>query len=205
DEFLRPVLDGLREGGWLENTTVFLVSDHGENLYEKAGTYGKSHVYHTSSEVPFVLHVPGEDRGSKRPELTSLVDVAATLLAAAGVSVPGELSGRDLLSGPARGPDEWIFLQGWDVANSDSARAVLFGDGRKWIRDGSGQDELYDLPSDPRERRNLLPSSEVRGQGYGPRFESIIETLEQNPSQPLDPTELPESVARRLRALGYVK
>lgn len=206
DDFLQPVLEELMDGGWLDDTIVFLVSDHGENLYEKAGTYGKSHVYHTSSRVPFVLRVPGESEGSERSELVSLVDVAATLQAAGGLDGLDRLQGVDLLSdGPHRGAGDWIYVEGWDVPHEGEAKAVLFGSGYKWIRDGAAGGELYDLASDPGELRDLSGAGGPLATAHRERFDEIVQKLGDAPSDRLNLDQVPEDTKQQLRALGYLQ
>jgi len=205
DDFLAPVLGEILNGGWLDDTLVVLVSDHGENLYEKANSYEKGHVYHTSSEIPFVLRVPGETQGSDSDALVSLVDVAPTSYAFTGVTVRDRLSGVDLLS-KTRGTnasDDWIYVQGWDLANDGYARAILFADGRKWIRDGGGHEEFYDLKGDPRELRDL--SSSALAALYRTRFDQILGSMEETHTPPLGVKELPPEVVERLKAMGYLK
>jgi arylsulfatase A-like enzyme len=207
DDFIAPVLEEILDGGWLDDTLVFLVSDHGENLYEKAGTYGKSHVYHTSSEIAFVLRVPGEREGSDSDALVSLVDVAPTSYAFTGVTFRDAISGIDILSERRRAGEanDWIYIQGWDEANDGHARAILFADGRKWIRDGSGHEELYELRGDPEEIHDLSSSPGTPAEDDRPRFDRILAGMEKADSRPLGTDQLPPEVAERLRAMGYVR
>ena len=207
DDFIAPVLEELLEGGWLGDTLVILVADHGENLYEKANSYGKSHVYHTSSEIPFVLRVPGEHVGSSSDALVSLVDIAATAYAFTGVSPRDPVRGVNLLSETRRpgSPDDWIYVQGWDATNDGYARAILFADGRKWIRDGAGHEELYDLRSDPGELHDVASTEEARAELYRARFDQILAGMKNADSQPLGVKELPPEVVERLKAMGYLQ
>jgi arylsulfatase A-like enzyme len=205
DDFIAPVLEELLAGAWLDDTLVILVADHGENLYEKANSYGKSHVYHTSSEIPFVLRVPGEHVGSSSDSLVSLVDIAATAYAFTGVDSRSPLAGVDLLSETRRpgSPDDWIYVQGWDAANDGYARAILFADGRKWIRDGARHEEFYDLGSDPGELHDVASSEGARL--YRARFDRILAGMENADSQPLGVKALPPEVVERLKAMGYLR
>jgi arylsulfatase A-like enzyme len=206
DDFIAPVLEELLQGG-LDDTLVFLVADHGENLYEKADSYGKSHVYHTSSQIPFVVRVPGVSAGSVSGALVSLVDIAPTAYAFTGVDPRGPLSGLDLLSETRTpgGTHDWIYVQGWDAANDGYARAILFADGRKWLRNGAGRDELYDLRSDPEELRDVAGSEGARATLYRARFDQILAGMQSSDSQPLGLKELPPEVVEQLKAMGYLQ
>ncbi|MEN8183593.1 MAG: sulfatase, partial [Myxococcota bacterium] len=206
DEILTPVLRELLEGGWLSNTLVFLVSDHGENLYEKGGTYSKSHVYHTSSEIPFVVRVPGEREGSRRDDLASLVDIPSTFLEYSNLPAPENLQGISLLSGSrTAGSGDWIYLQGWDRPNSGHARAVIFADEQKWIRDGVAGEELYDLAADPEELEELASARSEAAKRYRDRFEEIVAGMEPEEERSQGVGNLSPAVSERLRAMGYLR
>jgi arylsulfatase A-like enzyme len=204
DEFVSPALEELARGGWLEDTLVALVSDHGEDLYGKADTYGKSHVYQGSTRIPFVLRVPGDGGGVWREGLVSLVDLPTTFSVRAGVPAPAGGHGLDLVSSAGRdgGANEWIYVQGWDHAHEDFARAILFADGIKWIRAGDGREEVYDWRRDPEELHDLAGSvlAQVRA-----RTGEVLASLGQASSRPLGARELPPEVVERLKAMGYLR
>jgi arylsulfatase A-like enzyme len=204
DEFASPVLEELARGGWLDDTLVALVSDHGEDLYGQAHTYGKSHVYQGSTRIPFVLRVPGDREGTRSDALVSLVDLPATFSVRAEVPPPAGSRGLDLLAEARRSgaADQWIYVQGWDHAHRDFARAILFADGTKWLRGGDGREELYDWRRDPQELHDLAPSELARVRW---RSEEVLASLGEASSRPLGAGELPPEVVERLKAMGYLE
>lgn len=206
ERFLEPVLVALREDGWLDRTLVVLLSDHGESLYEKADSYGKTHVYNASSHVPFVVHVPGE-AGSERDDLVSLIDVPATVYGFTGVVPPPGIRGRDLLHDPPRGAEDWVFVLGRDVPNRAFARGVQFGDGNKWIRDGAGREQWYDVARDPTESYDRLRVGAPRAGDVRARFGEAVSGLEggEDAAEGLPVDALDPNVVDRLRSLGYVE
>lgn len=102
DRYLAQVLDALRAGGQDERTIVVFASDHGE-LLGAHGLRGKGTVpYREGVRVPLLVRLPEGARGAQTEALASHLDLAPTLLAAAGVpgdavanELPG-LAGRDL-------------------------------------------------------------------------------------------------------------
>jgi arylsulfatase len=105
------VLDALRASGQDENTVIVLTSDHGE-LLGAHGLRGKGTVpYREAARVPLLLRLPGGARGAQTQALASHVDLAPTLLAAAGLpddAVANELpvlAGRDLSALAAKPAD----------------------------------------------------------------------------------------------------
>jgi 2,3-bisphosphoglycerate-independent phosphoglycerate mutase len=79
---------GARDDGWV----LVLTADHGNAEQMTDPVTGKPHTAHTTNPVPFFICHSG---APLRPG-GSLRDVAPTLLALAGLPVPGEMTGRDL-------------------------------------------------------------------------------------------------------------
>jgi arylsulfatase A-like enzyme len=209
DDFLSPVLEALADGGWLEDTLVAIVSDHGEELYEHeaVGSYGKSHVYESSTRIPFLLHVPGDAQGSLHPGLASHVDLAPTFYAFAGVAPPARLSGIDLRTQSRRpgAETDFILLRGWDYKNGDFAHAVIFANGRKFLRDGAGNEIAFDLDRDPGELDPKPVSAPTVDGRQRERFQQLVAAATEAEAEPIGLDELPDAAVDRLRALGYVR
>lgn len=95
DAQIGRILDTLDRLGLRENTLVLFVSDHGEYMGDHYA-FGKRGYHESAAHIPFILSQPGTlPAGEVRSQLVGLADVAATLLAAAGVEVAG-LDGLDL-------------------------------------------------------------------------------------------------------------
>ncbi|WP_249938412.1 sulfatase-like hydrolase/transferase [Streptomyces mirabilis] len=84
---MRDFRDKLRSLGQLDNTLVLYTGDHGL-LWADHGWLRKSVPYRPSLEVPFYLSWPGGGLGTARTDdrLTAHVDIAPTLLDAAGIT-----------------------------------------------------------------------------------------------------------------------
>jgi len=90
------ILAYLREEGELDNTLVIFTSDHGELLGDY-GSYGKRSMLDAACRVPLLVRHPARcDAGACCDDVSSLVDVLPTCLAAAGVRVPEDRVGVDL-------------------------------------------------------------------------------------------------------------
>lgn len=107
DDEIGEILARLGADGLLENTAVFVFSDHGMRLWRH-----KQFCYDGGLHVPFVLSWPGNPQrlggqGRVRDDLVSGLDIAATSLALAGIEIPGHMESRDLF---ARGfkPREFV-------------------------------------------------------------------------------------------------
>jgi arylsulfatase A-like enzyme len=142
-----------------------------------------------------------------------LADVAPTVAELAGVaweerpgqgrSLGGALVGRDALD-PARE----VFLQRRQYERRAEGRRPVKGQkyalrsGRfKYIESREeGTFELYDLESDPGERRNLLPSPPSEAATLPARLERWVSA-----APPPADVDVDEETARKLRSLGYVQ
>jgi uncharacterized sulfatase len=76
----------------LENTLVFFFADHGRPM-----PWGKQWLTVEGLQVPLLVRGPGLTPGSVESRLVSLIDLAPTALARAGLPVPSWMDGRPLL------------------------------------------------------------------------------------------------------------
>jgi arylsulfatase A-like enzyme len=97
DDNIGRMLDYLDESGLSGNTIVVYMSDQGWYLGEH-GWYDKRWMYEPSLRTPFLVRWPGVAAASAVSDaLVSNVDVAPTLLDAAGVAVPDGMQGASIL------------------------------------------------------------------------------------------------------------
>jgi arylsulfatase len=142
DEWVGRLLAAVEARGELDNTLVIFASDHGEMLGDH-GKWNKSVPHEGSVHVPLIAAGPGIPEGETRDDLVELIDLGATMLAAAGVDVPDTFDARPLSLHGGTPRD----LQ---VSALDDWRMVC--DGRWKLVQREGQpDELYDLEHDPAE------------------------------------------------------
>jgi hypothetical protein len=89
DQHIVRLLDVLEREGILDRGVVVLTSDHGEEFWEH-NSFEHGHSHHTEVvDIPLVVSAPGLSPGTPQT-MASIVDVAATLRAAAGTpSGPG--------------------------------------------------------------------------------------------------------------------
>jgi choline-sulfatase len=108
DDVVGRIVDALEQSGQAEDTLIFFTSDHGDMLGSH-DRFGKSSLYEESIRVPLIARGPGLRRGTVASDgVASLVDLAPTLLSAAGIDRPDRMQGRSLLPmlrGEAEGPE----------------------------------------------------------------------------------------------------
>jgi arylsulfatase len=101
DDELGELFADLQRRGLADSTLVCVVADHGEEFLEH-GRIGHGHgLWENLLAVPWILHAPGRaPRVASTP--VSLVDLPATLLAAAGLPAGDAGEGLDRLAVPDR-------------------------------------------------------------------------------------------------------
>jgi choline-sulfatase len=162
DEVLGEFLDTLETEGFLEDTVVVYVSDHGDMAGEH-DLWWKSTWHEGSSHVPWLVQLPDHRTGDREASTVStpvsLVDLFPTLSGLADVPVPESVSGVDLSAAvrtgtePDRGP---VFTD-----NFPAYRMVR--DGRyKYVQFRDAPELLFDLERDPHETtdRSADPTGE---------------------------------------------
>lgn len=116
DEF-KTVLDVLARRGFADNTIVLFMGDNGMAL-----PHGKGSLYDPGLNVPFLVRWPGVVKpGRATTELLSGEDIAPTMLDAAGLTPPKQMSGRSflpLLQGRMYESRRYIFGQRGPHGNS---------------------------------------------------------------------------------------
>lgn len=107
DDQLGRLVDALRAAGELDDTLLVIVSDHGEEFFER-GARGHAHnnLFRELSHVPLVLHWPaGLQAGTVVDSRVQGIDLMPTLLDLAGLDPLPETDGRSVASA-ARGEGE---------------------------------------------------------------------------------------------------
>lgn len=216
DSQISRVLATLEQMGRLSETVVILTADHGEEFWEHDNFEHGHTLYEEVTRIPLVVWGAGvPSRTVTTP--VSLVDVAPTVLALAdagtGDSTP---HGRDLLSlreartgaihekiylmGTLYGPERFGLVHGRHKAilNTDQNTG-------KWPLVGARATapvELYDLQSDPMERRNLVHEQP----GLAAELvEEIREFRAANGAFETAVREADAELREKLRSLGYVQ
>jgi len=165
DENLGRVLNYLDQTGLSKSTLVVYMSDNGFALGEH-GFYDKRDAFEESIHVPMLAYAPGMIKpGSKITQLVQNIDIAPTLLEAAGVPLPqaANMDGQSflpLLTGKSiRWRDHILYEYYWEwnfpatptvFAIRTERYKYIFYQG-VWDHDG-----FYDLQTDPHERHNLI-------------------------------------------------
>ncbi len=161
DRNIGRTLDYLDKHKLSQNTIVIYVSDQGFYMGEH-GWFDKRFMYEESFRTPLLVRYPGTvTPGTTNNNMVMNIDIAPTLLSAAGVAVPNDMQGESFLAqfnnkqGKTRKAMYYHYYE-----NGEHAVSPHFGisTGRyKLIRFYKRVEnwELYDLKKDKREMKNL--------------------------------------------------
>ncbi len=167
DESVGRILDVLKKEGQLDNTIIIFTSDNGYFYGEHGLTIERRLPYEESVRAPLVIRYPGLIQpGRKIRGLTSSIDLAPTILDAAGIDIPNHIQGKSLLpllKGEQRTVHEAILIEFYSHENPFpwtaqlDYRIVRKGTYKyiRWIR-FEDEGELYNLEQDPYELNNLV-------------------------------------------------
>lgn len=97
DDLVANVVRTLNESGVLDNTYVIVSSDHGYHLGHWRLPQEKMWPFETDIVIPFWIRGPGIRPGTISSVMGMNMDIAPTLLDAAGVPIPSNYDGRSLL------------------------------------------------------------------------------------------------------------
>lgn len=173
DTVVGRIRKALRESGADRNTIILFTSDNGFYLGEH-GLAGKWLMHEESIRVPMIVYdprLPNSKRGLRRDEMALNLDVAPTILHAAGIEPHPSVQGRNLYrlfeDGPAGWRKDWFYeheftASGW-IPHTEGVR----GERWKYTRYLDTEpvfEELFDLESDPREKNNLAKDVRYRQQ-----------------------------------------
>ncbi|RPJ48318.1 MAG: hypothetical protein EHM19_02195 [Candidatus Latescibacterota bacterium] len=191
---------------------IVITGDHGEG-FGRHGAFGHGkYLWSNALEVPLILYGPTVCPAPRiEPATVRLLDLAPTILEAAGVPVPDHFEGQSLLDA-ARGPIEpriaiseaskpWSVEEGAEYPNELKAKSIWDDRWKFILTPYSGKKELYDLRVDPGEANNLIE----REPRIARRLErELLEWSRDNePEEAGDDRTVEQDVRERLKSLGY--
>jgi arylsulfatase A-like enzyme len=185
DREIGRFMDRLDELGLSENTLVIYAGDNGY-FWGEHNLVDKRYAYEEAMRVPMIVRYPGvvKDPGRRAEQMALNVDVAPTVLEAAGVEIPGKVEGRSLLdilkSGDAQGREAVLYEYFRDYPYRVPPHKAVRTKTHKYIKfEGRWGEQLYDLEKDPHEKQNLVGTPE--GDKLLPEMRQHLEKLLADP------------------------
>jgi arylsulfatase A-like enzyme len=164
----------LEEENLADDTIFVFFSDHGCHFMTRNQEYKRS-THNSSIHVPLIIDGPGFRGNQQIPELVGLIDLAPTLLEAAGLTPPASWKGRSFfpLVSSYEARQNWKNEQLIQISESMTGRAIRTLDWTYCVADLSGNTkepaakvyheyQFYDQRADPHELVNLAGRKEYR-------------------------------------------
>jgi arylsulfatase A-like enzyme len=213
----------LKREDWLGSSMIVITADHGDSFGEHGESGHREYLYDSTLRVPLIIkfaeEFPDWLEGTTVDTQVRLTDIAPTILDALGL-LP-EVDPRDDLFDGASLIDVCVSDDTSDLlAYSETCHEVSpedwnllkthflgLRDGRwKYIYDKlTGDEQLYDLESDPSEMGNLASRKpKVISRFRSQLFELIsAHSVEREPDAGMSDLDM-ERIVERLRGLGYL-
>ena len=158
------LVDELRRQGVLDRTLIIFTSDNGY-FHGEHGLADKWYPHEESIRVPLIVRdprIPATRRGATEAAFALNVDLAPTILGAAGVAAPRGMQGANLAALYAGGPPTaWrkeFFYEHGVIRSVDfipASEALVRKDWKYMFWHDHGREQLFHLASDPGEERDL--------------------------------------------------
>lgn len=196
DESIGRITDYLKQKGLLDSTLIVFMGDNGFAFGEH-GLIDKRTAYEESMRVPLLMQCPELFKGGTQvKQVVANIDIAPTILEAAGLRAPDYMDGKSFLPLAEGKQTQWrdslLYEYYWERNFPQTpTMQALRGDKYKYIHYYGlwDTDELYDIQADSLETKNLIrdPSHrEIVKQMNDKLFQTLAETdglyLPLNPS-----------------------
>jgi arylsulfatase A-like enzyme len=166
DDLVQNVVSTLQQQGELKNTVLMFTSDNGFFHGEHRVPQGKVRLSEPSIRVPLLIRGPGVPKGVHRRQPVGNVDLAPTILDFAHAKAGRKEDGMSLLpimrskrDWPGRGMDLETYFTPDPLEDPEDPPLNYQGvrtDRYLYANYGTGEQELYDLRTDPFELQNAV-------------------------------------------------
>ncbi len=219
DDVLAALHAWLDRKGLLDDTYVFLLSDHGEQFFEHGMLGHGTPPFEEVLRVPLIVTGPGVPQGVRDATPLHHLDLMPTLLDLAGVPIPPQAQGRSFaanLRGAApAAPERERVSASWSLPAGITPPVYAVRSGRwKLIRTpraGGTFDSLFDLETDPGEQHDQVATEAARAQElsrtlerYTNQCQALAASLRASATETA-PALLDPEREGKLRALGYIE
>jgi arylsulfatase A-like enzyme len=167
DDCVGAIRKTLADTGLDRSTILAFISDHSNHFKTRNSEYKRS-PHDASTHIPLIIEGPGFNRSLQIPELVSQVDLAPSLLEAAGLAVPDSMQGRSFLPLLDRRTGRWRnevyfemseFVTGRGLRSPQYTYAVMAPKQPGWesvpAADRYVEYAVYDNYADPYQHVNL--------------------------------------------------
>lgn len=209
DAALGTLFDQMRAMSLWDDSLVVIVSDHGEEFQDHGSVHHIRTLYDEVLRVPLLIKPAGGRAAQWRPRVPERVrtlDLAPTVLHMAGLRRPTEFRGESLVPlMQAPGTDRDVFAR---TQRHASDKVAYITGSLKLIRPfgrSAGDDELYDLATDPGERHSRAGEDQRRLAMMQHALDDFLRREPPRPTAGRRDVAVSDELSEHLRRLGYVE
>lgn len=181
------IIEQLKTSGEYDKTLIVFTTDNGY-FHAEHGLADKWYPYEESIRVPLIIRdprMPARARGSVNDRITLNVDLAPTIVGAAGGQIPAGMQGRDLAALYGKDSEkanaDWrkdFFYEHAIIKNKDfipASEALVQLDWKYIYWPDFKVEQLFDLTADPNEESDLVkqPEHQTRLAEMRTRFKTL--------------------------------
>jgi len=208
DHYLAQIINTLKKEGLVERTLVVFTADHGEEFWEHNRNQHGYTLYQEVLKVPLILWGAGINPGVVERRI-ELIDLVPSLYEYLGIEPEPPVQGRSfwkLISLPDASLHSFYFSQGGIIqliqaVQNDRYKLIYYP--------SSGEYELYDLITDPKEEKNIFsphhPAFLLLKAELEKWREKNLYLREKIIGEKVIDREKKKLVREKLRSLGYIR
>ena len=168
DKQIGRIIQKLEDLGLRENTMIMFTSDHGDMLGDHGLLYKGCRFLEPLVHIPFIVSWPGTyQKNVKSDALVEQVDMAPTILEAAGMEIPYKMQGKSihsLLKGdtPLNEHKPFVISEYNSYSPEPKIKPLqshgfMYFDGKHKVTlyENHPRGEIYDIEADPQEANDL--------------------------------------------------
>ncbi len=208
DHYFNMLIRKLSADGFLKNTCIAVLADHGESLGEN--NYGFDHgkyLYQCALQIPVILRLPGAmNRMWLNSEFFSETDLFSLLQKCASGQDAGLLKRRKAGNQETHNhSNAWRYAETKPVHPLEPTHrlyAATNGIFKYIYASQTDKSEYYDLETDPGEHRNIALQHPERIQNLRKEIEDAILN---RPQKKIIRSVIPKKERQALKSLGYIE
>lgn len=167
DRFVEQFFKNLKTLDVLNNTTVIITADHGDEFAEHNGLSHDSTMYSELINIPLMIYNADGLAPETRDDLVSNLNIPPTIAQIMGVEPAPEWRGVSLLGPKEDLPQgcwgECIHKEGEGSGDTSKVQYYMEGDKKLIYREKPDTWEMYDLAADPGEQNNIYSQDAAAG------------------------------------------